>query len=102
MLLQALQQLILFCLLDNQGEEYADSMFNIANLMRERLQGLPYKDFEQLLHPVFEVGCVRVHLSPLLMAALTLQEDEWKLILVGAILGLAVGFLQVLVNELTA
>jgi len=34
-----------------------------------------YQDFEQLLHPVF-------------------QADEWKLIVVGGGLGLAIGLLQ--------
>ena len=43
--------------------------------MRIAMEGLPSKDFERLLHPVFE-------------------EDEWKLILVGGMLGVTIGLLQ--------
>lgn len=45
--------------------------------MRERMSALPPNEFEGVLHPVF-------------------QEDEMTLILVGAVLGLIVGGLQVL------
>ena len=43
----------------------------------KRLAALPPKDFEGVLHPVF-------------------QEDEIKLIAVGGLLGMGVGFLQTL------
>ncbi len=57
---------------------YAEQAMDIENTMRERLKQLPAKDFVGLLRPIF-------------------QEDEWKLILVGAVLGLLAGLFQVLV-----
>lgn len=55
--------------------EYAEEAMDIERTLRTRLQELPPEQFEGLLRPVF-------------------QEDEWKLILVGAVLGLAAGFAQ--------
>lgn len=57
---------------------YAEDAMDLENTMRERLRALPPDEFVGLLRPIF-------------------QEDEWKLILVGAVLGLAVGFFQLLV-----
>lgn len=56
---------------------YADEALDIERTLRTRLQALPPEQFEGLLRPVF-------------------QEDEIKLILVGAALGLAVGVFQLL------
>jgi uncharacterized membrane protein YheB (UPF0754 family) len=58
-----------------EEEEYTTRVFDIQNTLEARLRALPPEKFEQVLHPVFE-------------------EDEWKLILVGAVLGMLVGFLQ--------
>jgi len=57
---------------------YTDEVLAIENELCTKMQELPPAEFEQVLHPVF-------------------QEDEFKLILVGAILGLGVGFFQALV-----
>lgn len=58
--------------------EYADEAMNLETTMRERLRALPPEDFVGLLRPIF-------------------QEDEWKLILVGAVLGLIAGLFQLFV-----
>ena len=58
--------------------EYADEAMNLETTMRERLRALPPEDFVGLLRPIF-------------------QEDEWKLILVGAVLGLLAGLFQLFV-----
>ena len=58
--------------------EYADEAMNLETTMRERLRVLPPEDFVGLLRPIF-------------------QEDEWKLILVGAVLGLLAGLFQLFV-----
>lgn len=57
------------------GNEYLDDALGLEETLSERLAALPSRDFERVLHPVFE-------------------EDEIKLILVGGLLGAAVGFLQ--------
>jgi uncharacterized membrane protein YheB (UPF0754 family) len=57
-------------------EQYADEALDLENTLRERLVALPPEQFTGLLRPIF-------------------QEDEWKLILVGALLGLLVGVFQV-------
>ena len=54
---------------------YFESTIGIEVTMRERMADLPHADFESILHPVF-------------------QEDEWKLVLVGGMLGVFLGFLQ--------
>ena len=59
-------------------QDYADEALDIENTLRERLRELPPEQFTGLLRPIF-------------------QEDEWKLILVGAVLGCLVGFAQSLV-----
>ncbi|PCJ30131.1 MAG: hypothetical protein COA99_18550 [Moraxellaceae bacterium] len=47
----------------------------IENLLRTRMESLSSSEFQEILRPAF-------------------QEDEWKLIALGAVLGLAAGFLQ--------
>ncbi len=47
----------------------------VERLLRERMEALPPEEFQDLLRPCF-------------------QEDEWKLILLGAVLGLAAGTAQ--------
>lgn len=59
-------------------EEYAEEALDIENTLRARLEALPPEQFTGLLRPIF-------------------QEDEWKLILVGAVLGCLVGVAQSLV-----
>ena len=49
----------------------------VEAMLRERMQELPSEDFQQLLRPCF-------------------QEDEWKLILLGAALGLLAGIAQLI------
>lgn len=58
--------------------EYSEEAMDIQRLLASRMRGLPSAEFERVLHPAFE-------------------EDEWKLIAVGGLLGLAVGFFQLLV-----
>ena len=60
------------------GYEYSKEALGIEREIREKLGDLPSKEFEGVLHPVF-------------------QEDELKLILVGAALGAGVGALQLLI-----
>lgn len=54
---------------------YADRVFDLEDKLGARLAALPPKEFEQMLHPVF-------------------QEDEWMILLLGGVLGVLVGFLQ--------
>ncbi|PIY09022.1 MAG: hypothetical protein COZ18_09195 [Flexibacter sp. CG_4_10_14_3_um_filter_32_15] len=61
-----------------QTEEYAEKALNLENTLAERMGNLSYREFEQFLRPVF-------------------QEDEWILILVGAVLGMFAGILQFVV-----
>jgi len=58
---------------------YAQERMDLETTIRTRMQGLCARDFERLLHAVFE-------------------QDEIKLILVGAILGFIVGLVQALVQ----
>jgi uncharacterized membrane protein YheB (UPF0754 family) len=60
-------------------EGYADRAMKLEDTLRDRLNGLSSSDFERLLHAVFE-------------------QDEIKLILVGALLGAIVGFAQAVVQ----
>jgi uncharacterized membrane protein YheB (UPF0754 family) len=55
--------------------EYAEQALDMENMLRDKMQNLSSEEFVGFLRPVF-------------------QEDEWILILVGAVLGLAAGFLQ--------
>ena len=69
---------------DRTIEPLQDPEFNrergdaIEDWMAERVKGLPPEGFVELLRPAFE-------------------EDEWMLILLGAVLGFAAGWLQLLV-----
>lgn len=56
-------------------ERYAEEAMDIENTIRTKLQALPPEEFEGLLRPVF-------------------QEDEWKLVLIGGVLGALVGCAQ--------
>lgn len=56
-------------------EEYAEEALDIKNTLTEKLAGLSAEDYVGILRPAF-------------------QQDEWKLVLAGAILGLLVGFFQ--------
>ena len=56
---------------------YTDEALDVKKELREKLEMLSSEEFEQVLHPIF-------------------QEDEWILILVGAILGMLAGFAQLL------
>jgi len=58
---------------------YTQETLGLEDTLRTRLAALPAPEFERLLHAVFE-------------------QDEIKLILVGAILGAIVGFLQAVVQ----
>lgn len=54
---------------------YAEEALNLEQTLKVRMQGLAAPEFQGFLRPVF-------------------QEDEWKLILVGAILGCLAGLAQ--------
>jgi len=56
-------------------ERYRDAAMGLEELLCQKLQSLPSRDFEGLLHPVF-------------------QEDEWKLVLMGGVLGIVIGCMQ--------
>ena len=62
----------------DQSFEYTNEALDIEATVREKMRELSPEDFERVLHPAFE-------------------EDELTLILVGAFLGLLVGFFQVFV-----
>ncbi len=57
---------------------YAEKAMDLENIFRTRMQKLPPKDFVDFLRPVF-------------------QEDELKLILVGAVLGMGAGIGQLFI-----
>jgi len=57
--------------------DYTTEAMAAEEKLRDRLQALPPAEFEGVLHPVFE-------------------EDEWKLIAVGGLLGMFVGIFQTL------
>ena len=54
-----------------------DKAIDMENTLDDKMSNLTSSEFEGFLHPVFE-------------------EDELKLILIGAVLGLFAGFLQML------
>jgi uncharacterized membrane protein YheB (UPF0754 family) len=60
---------------DKRSFQYVDEAFDIENTVAERVGGLPPEEFFELIHPVIE-------------------EDEWKLVAVGAVLGLGAGICQ--------
>lgn len=57
------------------AHEYADGALRVGDDLCERMQLLSPEEFEGVLRPAY-------------------QADEWKLIVVGALLGMAAGFLQ--------
>eukprot|EP00930_Biecheleria_cincta_P055532 TRINITY_DN41849_c0_g1_i1.p1 TRINITY_DN41849_c0_g1~~TRINITY_DN41849_c0_g1_i1.p1 ORF type:complete len:447 (+),score=63.29 TRINITY_DN41849_c0_g1_i1:42-1343(+) len=57
------------------AEKYMDSAMDLETVLRERMAAMPPEQFDRLLHPVFE-------------------EDEWKLVLLGGVLGVLVGMAQ--------
>lgn len=57
-------------------EQYTDRALDMEPLLREKMAELPSEEFEGMLHPVF-------------------QEDEWKLVLMGGVLGVVIGFAQI-------
>ncbi len=59
--------------------DYAKQALDIEHTLHQKMANLPPEDFVGFLRPVF-------------------QADEWKLILVGAILGMIAGLLQLLIN----
>ena len=61
--------------------DYTDEALRLEETIADRMRALPPDEFEGVLHPVF-------------------KEDEIKLIVVGGLLGMGVGFLQVLLSDL--
>lgn len=61
----------------DQSYEYTTQALDMENTIRERMQKLSKQEFERVLHPAFE-------------------EDEFTLIVVGAVLGALAGLLQIL------
>jgi uncharacterized membrane protein YheB (UPF0754 family) len=59
--------------------DYAKQALDIEDTMYTRMSKLPPDEFVNFLRPVF-------------------QEDEWKLILTGALLGMVAGFIQLLLT----
>mmetsp|Transcript_18693 Transcript_18693/g.36625 ORF Transcript_18693/g.36625 Transcript_18693/m.36625 type:complete len:586 (-) Transcript_18693:1449-3206(-) len=57
------------------AEPYMDDAFDLERTLAARMNDLPSKDFERLLHPVF-------------------QAEEWKLVIVGGVLGALFGLFQ--------
>lgn len=76
-MVQRLKKIVPSKLLEPPILEYLEGTIGLEQTMRERMEALPSRDFEQMLHPVF-------------------QEDEWKLIVVGGALGVVIGLLQAL------
>jgi uncharacterized membrane protein YheB (UPF0754 family) len=64
-------------------ERYAADAMDIRNTLMTKMQHLSPAQFERLLRPAFE-------------------QDEWMLIAVGALLGFAVGEMQILIVEFLA
>ena len=58
--------------------QYTTEALDVENTLRERMKQCTYAEFEGILHPAFE-------------------EDEMLLIMVGGILGLLAGVIQVLI-----
>lgn len=70
---------IMQCLPDTMKamESYAEDAMDIRNTLITRMQNLTPEEFESMLRPAF-------------------KEDEWTLIIVGAVLGALVGEMQIL------
>ncbi|KAG2802975.1 hypothetical protein PC111_g18876 [Phytophthora cactorum] len=58
-----------------QIESYATVAMDLEVTLREKMKLLTSEQFENLLHPIFE-------------------EDEWKLVVMGGVLGVAIGVVQ--------
>jgi len=56
-------------------ESYVGNSMSLEKELKEKMRGLHPEEFEGLLHPVF-------------------QQDEWKLVLMGGVLGVFVGCMQ--------
>ena len=66
-------------------EQYTDAALDMENTLREKMQCLSSHEFEQLVGsclPCFEPQFCSLQLHPVF------EEDEWKLILMGGVLGL--------------
>ncbi|CEG44862.1 Protein of unknown function DUF445, transmembrane [Plasmopara halstedii] len=64
-----------------QIESYATVAMDLEVTLREKMKLLSSEQFENLLHPIFE-------------------EDEWKLVVMGGVLGVVIGLVQVfLINH---
>lgn len=63
--------------------DYAKQALDVEDTMYTRMTNLPPDEFVDFLRPVF-------------------QEDEWKLVLTGALLGMVAGFLQLLIMVYSA
>ena len=61
--------------LDKDAQDLINTALQIESTLSTRLGELPVQDFHDLLHPVVE-------------------EDEWKLILIGGVLGFVAGLIQ--------
>eukprot|EP00127_Corallochytrium_limacisporum_P005496 Clim_evm13s207 gene=Clim_evmTU13s207 len=61
--------------------DYADKAMDVQNTLEDKLKNCTPEQYEALLHPAFE-------------------EDEWKLILIGGILGALVGVAQIFYIDL--
>lgn len=64
----------------HSAQEYLIESLHVRQLLKERMENMTSAAFEQLLHPVFE-------------------QDEWKLILLGGVLGCAIGGVQAGLSE---
>ena len=63
------------CMLRKNVDAYMTEALDLERTLRDKMAALPPGEFERLLHPVFE-------------------EDEFKLIILGGILGVCIGLLQ--------
>ena len=63
------------CMLRKNVDDYMTEALDLERTLRVKMAALPPNEFERLLHPVFE-------------------EDEFKLIILGGILGVCIGLLQ--------
>ncbi|CAI5737126.1 unnamed protein product [Hyaloperonospora brassicae] len=61
-------------------ESYATAAMDMEVTLREKMKLLSFEQFESLLHPIFE-------------------EDEWKLVVMGGVLGVVIGIVQVYLIE---
>ncbi|UIZ29308.1 hypothetical protein KXD40_003062 [Peronospora effusa] len=59
-----------------QIESYATVAMDLEVTLREKMKLLTSEQFERLLHPIFE-------------------EDEWKLVVMGGVLGVVIGVVQI-------